>query len=1318
VAEEYTAKQIQVLKGLEAVRKRPAMYIGGTDSKGLHHLVNEVVDNSIDEAMAGRCSQIEVLIHPDNSISVVDDGPGIPVDMHPTEKRPAVEVVMTVLHAGAKFGQGVYKVSGGLHGVGVSVVNAVSEWLEVEVKRDRKLFRQRYERGVPVSPVEQVGPARGTGTTVRFKPDPQIFEVLEFSYDVLAQRFRELAYLNAGVQITLTDERGEEPRREVFHEKKGIVGFVQYLNRTKEPIHRPIHIKRERDGTQIEIAMQYNEGFLENILAFANCIHTTEGGTHLSGFKTALTRTLNAYARSQNLLKEKEPNFSGEDVREGLAAVINVRLPDPQFESQTKIKLVNADLEGQVNSLVGEALSEFLQENPTVAKHIIMKAITASRAREAARRASELIKRKSALDVGGMPGKLWDCQSKDVKETELFIVEGDSAAGTAKMGRNSRFQAILPLGGKPLNVEKHRLDKILNHEHIRTIITAIGTGIADPHHFEEISEELAEVNGVGQTEAGQPTLEEINHTLAEVEDTLAGVADRLEGVEKDEEVVFEVGLSDSRDEEPAGSAESEPEPEPEPLARNGRGNGEENDKGPKFNLAKLRYGRVLIMSVDPAELCFIRDPQGQVRAERVGEFIDAQIERVGVTPRMEGGVHVERLNDLSEYQVLCFDQVTREATFKPIRQVIRHPLTEPLYEIKTAYGRTVRVTSSHSVWAYEDGQIVLKRGDEIRPGDQILAPGKLPLTAATAPPRLDLLRALWEVRDRLEGEVWVRGPAIAEMLKQRVRQDYADRPEYSEARVSLSLPVRQELTARRRELGLSQAAICEAVGIRPPVTFYAWENGTSRPTVTHLRRYAEVLELDPDDVQDRSEVGASRLDRTWDQPFRHSRRHRVQETIRLRDLTAEDLDVLGDAEVDLTPEHDAHQPLPRFVPVTEDLMFLLGFFVAEGSGSARQGVRWAIGRANEAWVPELQAACQRVFGLPTRYYPVRADGQAGELKVIHRVLADCFEHVFGVAGRTASEKRLPDLVFNVPRELQMSFLRGYFLGDGTLSAQGISFVTPSRDLAGQLSYLLLAHGVLTSLSQREPSGEPTGTIRGEPVTTRPTVYSLTVAARADVAALRSVWEDHPSAAALETKLASTAPDGVHRRFTPVGGDLIALPVREVREVEPTTGMVYDFSVAEDENFICGLGGLCCHNSDADVDGSHIRTLLLTFFFRYMRPLVERGHIYIAQPPLFGIKVGNTIRYAQTEKERDKILAELGPRRGIEVQRYKGLGEMNAEQLAETTMATESRSVLQVTVEDALRADDIVSVLMGNAVEPRKQFIIEHAKRVKDIDWVA
>lgn len=474
----YGAQDIQVLEGLEAVRKRPGMYIGDTSSRGLHHLVYEVVDNSIDEALAGFCTHIEVTIHQDNSVTVIDDGRGIPVDMHKTG-RPAIEVVLTVLHAGGKFGGGGYTISGGLHGVGVSVVNALSETMDVQVRRGGQTHEIAFARGHISEPLHSYGHVETTGTKVTFLPDKEIFtEGVEFSFDTLASRFRELAFLNKGLRITLTDERDDEKYSESYHYEGGLKSFVEYLNTNKSTIHpNVIDFEGDRDGIFIEIAMQYNDGFSENVYSFANNINTIEGGTHLSGFRAALTRTINDYARRSGLIKENEDNLSGDDVREGLTAVISVKVPNPQFEGQTKTKLGNSEVKGIADTLISEGLRIYLEEHPVDGKKIIEKALLASRAREAARKARELTRRKNALEVSSLPGKLADCSERNPEMTEIYLVEGDSAGGSAKSGRDRRFQAILPLRGKILNVEKARLDRILNNEEIRSMITAFGTGI-------------------------------------------------------------------------------------------------------------------------------------------------------------------------------------------------------------------------------------------------------------------------------------------------------------------------------------------------------------------------------------------------------------------------------------------------------------------------------------------------------------------------------------------------------------------------------------------------------------------------------------------------------------------------------------------------------------------------------------------------------------------------------------------------------------------------------------------------------------------------
>jgi DNA gyrase subunit B len=477
----YAAKDIQVLEGLEAVRRRPGMYVGGTDIKALHHMVYEVVDNSIDEALAGACDRIEVTIHGDRSVTVWDNGRGIPVDLHPEKKKPALEIVMTVLHAGAKFGTGDgYKVSGGLHGVGVSAVNALSEWCEVEVRRDGKLHVQRYERGAPTGPVQVKGKTSkdDTGTTTRFLFDRKIFQAdADYRFETLVQRFREMAFVTRGVTIRLVDER--DGREMNFHFEGGIVSFVRYLNRNREVLHPVVHVDKEIDGTGIEVGLQYTDAFAESVYSFANTINTVDGGTHLTGLRAALTRTINDYARKAGLLKDSDPNFSGDDTREGLTAIVSVKHRDPQFESQTKVKLMNPEVQTQVQQVFGETFGVFLEENPRAGRAIVQKCLTSARAREAARMARDLVIRKSALESLTLPGKLADCSERDPNKAELYIVEGDSAGGSAKQGRDRHFQAVLPLRGKILNTERARLDKILANNEVRALISALGTGVGE-----------------------------------------------------------------------------------------------------------------------------------------------------------------------------------------------------------------------------------------------------------------------------------------------------------------------------------------------------------------------------------------------------------------------------------------------------------------------------------------------------------------------------------------------------------------------------------------------------------------------------------------------------------------------------------------------------------------------------------------------------------------------------------------------------------------------------------------------------------------------
>ena len=1390
---DYDAGSIGVLKGLEGVRKRPGMYIGDTDDgSGLHHLVHEVVDNSVDEHLAGHCNRIDVVIHFDNSVTIEDNGRGIPVDVMAGEGRPAAEVVMTVLHAGGKFGGKGYKVSGGLHGVGVSAVNALSDWLKLEIRRNGKVYYQEYSRGIPMTELKQTGftdSGERHGTKITFHPDPDIFKnILEFSFDQLATKLRELAYLNSGLEIDIVDERTD--RKQLFKFEGGIATYVADLNANKTAVSDVIAFSGTVGGgageateCTVDIAMQWNDGYSELVTCFTNTIKNRDGGTHLTGFRQALTRTVNNYANEYKLLKEAKGGLSGEDLREGLSAVVSVKVGDPKYSNQAKDKLVSSEVATAVSSVVADKLGQYLEHHPKEARNIINKAVVASRAREAARKAREMVQRKGALELTSLPGKLADCQERDPTKSEIFIVEGESAGGSAKQGRSRQFQAILPLRGKILNVEKVRFDRMLSSQELTTLITALGTGVGD-------------------------------------------------------------------------------------------------DK----NIEKLRYHKIIIMSVDAEEHVFVRT-RGVTALRKIGEVIDRALEGLaadahGVTRRVRGPAS----EDLGE--VLCFGVDDHRVRFRPINGMIRHPLDEALYEVTTTTGRSLRVTASHSVFVHEDGEVRRKRGADLRPGDRVVAPRQLRLPSETLE-RIDLLREL-HARTAINRGLWLRGPAVAAWFAAKVaRADVVSthgEPHWAAPRVDLSDAVRRELAAKRRTARVSSGQLCQLLDIRQPGTFVAWEAGTSRPTPMQLQAYLLAIELDPATVMPLVQLGPSRLERLYGSggsPLAPL----VRDVVRLDALDREDLDWFASrTDLELSHEHDGKSGISRYLDVTPDLMWLLGAYAVAGSCAPQGGIhltflaregRDHIDGADHALPPRsterqdpasLGAVAARLaaaFGLPPQACELAPAHR--EVQLAHRVATDAWLALFGSPEGPTADRRIPDLVWGVSEDLRVAFLRGMLEASGAIepAVPQLVFTTRSRSLASGLQYLLGSFGVVGMTSC---SGER---------------WTIAVAASDDRARLRAVWQGLPGTSAWGAARNDEPASAKHYEL--IDGDLMSIAITDVAEVAASNGHVYDFSVADDENFIAGFGGIAACNTDADVDGSHIRTLLLTFFFRHFNELFENGHVYIAQPPLYKIKKGKTELYLKNEgaledylldsvcretvlhrgtsaplenvelsalvkqigharrlrdqlgkrgdgritaqfaecglseddlKDREKlertaaevmghvtkrhgelgqatpsytqdlehgtwelkfpagvhgirratvinsdivrsaefdalrrlsaelqaaltepislqhdkdepraignwdeiatVIEDLG-RKGLQIQRYKGLGEMNAEQLWETTMDPTKRNLLRVKVEEMEAADAIFTKLMGDLVEPRREFIEENALNVRNLD---
>ena len=1153
----YGSNAIKVLRGLIPIRARPGMYIGDDGKRGMHHLISEVLDNSVDESMQGHCDKIVVTLHEDGrSVTIEDNGRGIPSAIHPEENKSTLEVVLTKIHAGGKFGgaDSGYDTSGGLHGVGISCVTALSENMEVRVWRNDKKDEDNYgehvivlSRGEVVNPVSRENRGKPTmkrGTAVTFTPDRWMFgatmvldvfngvfgpdeipndaelfnanEVWKearvnnqatektflecfgyildaypkkksaqaditkepyndkafrqevdrklrqafaryeirclknthFDEEVVLRRLEQIAFLNANLSVVYLNEASG--REETYVYQGGIADYVKSLTAVRGGLYpsQPFSMDKEIGRMRVMIAFQYSEDDDESITTFANNIHNPDGGTHLSGFKAALTRLVNQYARANTLLKEKESNLSGDDIREGITAIIAVRIPQPQFEGQTKAKLTSPEMDGVVNSAFSEGLGEFFEKNPVVAKAIVERAILAARARDAAKKQSDLIKRKTFLGKGHrLPGKLKDCQTNDRTIAELFLVEGDSAAGSAKEGRDANTQAVLPLRGKIINAEKTDLASLLKNQEVQNIINALGTGV-----------------------------------------------DVSEG---------------------------------------------------DFKLGDRRYDKVIIMSVDGDERVLLRNKDSlDTSVWRCGEFIDG----------CYAGIY-----DHSRFEVCCFDPKALVVRFKPIKAAIRHISEDVRYRITTLYGRSATVTGGHSLFTVDNGVPSLRQAHSIKEEDLILAPSKIDIPAS------EVVFDIWSM-----------------------------------ARVSPSI--------------------------------------VSSLAVSGLEHWAGAF---------------------------------IKQPVKMA-------------------AHDMF----RMIPLTPSLAYFMGWFAAEGSLSGFQ-IKLALAEKDMAHFAKIAEAVREAFGQNIR---VEEADSKGPVACFHSTAAALIIHQIGLAV-TAKLKRVPSVFFNSSEECLKSFLEGYFLGVGSMGEANVSMTTASKDMKEDLPYVFLRLGVLVDVSHIPPS-ENELACSGE-------AWRLSITGRDNLCGSSWMWQNHWGAEGLMSILSDAR---TMSSYTPVSDSLIGLPVRSIERMDPSAEYVYDFSVEGDETFICGTGGLCAHNTDADVDGSHIATLLLTFMYRYMRPLVigeeggEGGYVYLANPPLFKVESANKKVYCWSDEERDSAVANSKGKSHIV--RYKGLGEMNDDELAESTMEVQTRRLTRVAISDAPETDGMLSILMGKNVAARKEHIIK------------
>jgi len=1444
---EYGADQITVLEGLEPVRKRPGMYIGSTTSRGLHHLIWEIVDNAVDEALAGFCTEISVDIDPAHEvITVQDNGRGVPVGKNAKTGESALDLVFTKLHAGGKFGDGGYKVSGGLHGVGASVTNALSEYLNVEVRRDEHIWTAKYARGKSTQPVtkgKKITKKDGTGTRVEWKFDREIFDTdAKYSLSTIEQRLREKSYLVRGLKFRfVSQEKGEQ----VFLSKNGIADYIKELNSEREAVHPGVIFFSSDDlpqylgeeGIPVEVALQWTQGSDERVYSFANVVPTPEGGAHVTGLRRAITRALNNYAyESGKLKKDKSESLEGKDIFEGLAAAVTVKVEDPQFEGQTKQKLNNAEANSATFSFLYAAFTDWLsdKDNAKQAKAILERCLLAREIRLAKGKISKKLRNEatSIFTDSNLPGKLADClDTVEPEEREIFIVEGDSAAGcftgdthvaladgTSRtffelvsdwqrgiahegyaLDANDEVQVVAldeprltrasaPLvavamdDGTQLRCTPDHLFRLESGEYLRADALTTDSRIAalpdDPAsgggtYTLILPRTITAVAPLTETEDVYDLTVDGHHNFALaagvfVHNSAKGARDaNFQAILPIRGKILNVMGAKN------GKAFDNAEIEGILTALGGRKDVIGKNVVATLDPEQRRYGKIVLLSVDADEMTMVRHrASGEIKSVRIGPFIDTHIEK----------------GDIRGWEVACFDLQTNEVRWRPIAKGIAHTIDEPLYEIKTRYGRSVRVTASHSVFVLRDGKVELAKGSEITEGDLVVAPERLPLTNPEPIEKIDLLRALHPHAGSIGSAIWVRGKSVEEIFRARARKIG---PAHMHApRVKIPASRWSDLIAARKESGLTQTAMATAVGVKQACTVSEWETRRREPTVEQVTAYCELLGLDSDEVIAASTVDQSQIGKMWT-AHANSANRQWRRCIRLAEVTAEEIDLL-DGDVVLTPEKYADRAVPRHLEVTDDLMFIIGFALAEGSiCSSRAGIRLAVGARNQSVIDLIMSKIRGAFGLKPVHYegaaiPGTNEVRAGEVRILNTVVMAFFDMVLGLKGTKSATKRFPDLVWNVAPEKQLQFVRGFHAGDGTITpGSSMAFATISREMADQLRYLLLMHGVYTGFGITGRKGDR---VQAAATYTEGVEYfrnsdqlNITVTGRDNLRALAVIWQDHPRAPEMAAAIASDAPAtpagevlnprarytvaeiaaavglsgktvrnamiagalayevpegrirrdrtalgadvlawiearNDHRRIgTYAGGDLIGLPVTSVTQVNPTTNLVYDFSVDGDENFICGSGGICCHNTDADVDGAHIANLLLTMFMELFPQVIQEGRVFLARPPLFKINLdarGDKFLYAYDDKELSELLKQH-KRSGADVSRFKGLGEMNPENLAETVFDPNTRQLLQVRIEDPAEATEVLNLIMGSKAEPRRQWLEDIGLRVDE-----